>query len=213
MSAFGILFRNRNSLFKQYFDMIDEAEENGEKEFNAAVKIQKVWRGHSERKKIKHLNECATVIQSIWRRHLAKVAVAILRQDKISNERMSFYNEMAMKIQRSWRGYYTRTRTFDFYKHQQFIAEQALKNEEMTHMLESYYAETSEIESQRQFDKDCRAHENFAMKNHHLVSTVSIASALKPKPFVKEQPEVPSLEQYIKAVNRSRIVVPSLTPR
>ncbi|EAX85168.1 IQ calmodulin-binding motif family protein [Trichomonas vaginalis G3] len=213
MTAFGRLFRGRNSIIDLYFKEIDEAEENCEKEFNAAVKIQKIWRDYFQRRNLRRLHEKATLIQSCWRRHMAKFYVMQLREEKYSNERMDFFNEMASKIQKRWRGYYTRTQIFDFYKHQNFIVEQAIKNQQMAQMLDSYYAETSEIQNQKDFNKDIETQRKFALNNHHLVSTFTIPSVFKPKPFVKDEPQVPSLEQYIRSINRQKIVVPSLTPR
>ena len=213
MATFGRIFKKRKTIIDEFYSMVDEAEENREIEEKAAIKIQKVWKGCYARKELQVLNEKATKIQSIWRMYSCKRLVQIMRVQKATNEREHYYDEQATKIQKLWRGYFARTQTFDFYKQQRFLIQQALKNAEMAQMLENYNAQTNEYEEQQIYAKNAQLQEAFALQNHHLVATAAIPSIFTPPGFTKDQASMPAIEHYIKSVNRSKIVIPAISPR
>ena len=213
MASFGRVFKRRKELISEFYNLVDEAEEKREIEERAAIMIQKHWRSFFTRKRFEVYNYKATKIQSTWRMYASKLQVEVLRTKKTTAERQLFYDESATKIQRLWRGYFSRTQIFDFYKQQNFLIQQALKNAEMAQMLENYNAQTNEYEEEQIYNKNMDLQEKYALENHHFVATKAIPSIFTHKGFTKDQESLPAIEQYIKSINRSKIVVPVLSPR
>ena len=213
MASFGRIFKNRKSIIKDFYSLIDEAEENREIEEKAAIMIQKHWRSFYTRKQNAILNYNATKIQSTWRMYASILQVQVLRSRKATIEREDFYNEAATKIQRLWRGYLTRTQVFDYYKQQNFLIQQALKNAEMAQMLENYNAQTNDYAEEQVFNQNMELQQKYALQNHHLIATQAIPSIFSPRGFTKDQESLPAIENYIKTINKSKIVIPALSPR
>jgi len=213
MTSFGRIYKKQRSIVDEYYEMIDAAEDNREREENAAIIIQKAWRGFIFRKHFGFLNIKSTKIQSTWRMFYCKIFFSVLKERKATTERRLYFDHQATKIQRVWRGYWARTHTFDFYKQQRFLVQQSLKNAEMAQMLENYYSQTNDYDIQKENEKNIRYQENFALRNHHLVSTSAIPSIFTPNTLTEEGEALPAIEQYIKSLNKARIVIPVLTPR
>lgn len=213
MSSFARVYQKRKSIIDEYYEMVDAAEENREHEQKAAILIQKTWRGFFLRKYLAMLNTKSTKIQSTWRMFCSKSLVSVKRGEKATASRCLYYDQQATKIQRAWRGYWARTQIFDFYKQQQFLVQQALKNAEMAQMLENYSSQTNEYDAQKEEEKNIKYQEQFAMKNHHLVSTSTIPSIFSPSTFTKEGESLPAIEHYIRSLNKARIVIPVVSPR
>ena len=192
--------------------MVDDAEENREKEEHAAVLIQKCWRGAFTRQKTKYYHVNAITIQKTWRMYASKQLVRVLREQKRTNERKAFYDHQATIIQKTWRGYFARSQTFDFYKQQKFLTEQAMKNAEMAQMLENYHAETNEYMEDQVYQQNLRYQERFADKNHHLLSTYSISSVFRGNSS-REPENAPLIEKYIRSYNKAKLVIPSITTK
>ena len=209
MTWFKAILDNRTSIEDNYFKAIESAQENAEKEFLAAETIRRAWRNYKKRIFNKKQNEAALIIQNTWRMHRAVGYVRILRAEKYRDEREKYFNLMASKIQKVWRGYYDRKHIFDFSKQRQYINSVAEKNSEMMRMLDNYYAETNEEEKRVQFDNEVRIQEKKALKQHHLISTSAIPSIFQPPACSKDVDDLPPVENFIKTVNKARIFKPS----
>ena len=213
MATFGRIFKKRKNIIQEFYALVDDAEENREIEEKAAIKIQKMWRGTFARKQLAYYNEKAIIIQKVWRMYYCKLCVRILREQKTSNERKAFYDQKATIIQRTWRGFFTRSQVFDYYKQQRFLVEQAFKNAEMAQMLENYNAETNDYMEDRIYQQNLKYQENFANKNHHLVSTQAISSVFTANALKQENEPLPAIEKYIRSFNKARLVIPSLSSK
>ena len=80
-------------------------------------------------------------------------------------------------------------------------------------MLENYHAETNDYIQDRYDMKNIKYQEQFASKNHHLVSTKAMPSIFTANGLNQEQEQMSLIEKYIKSYNKARILVPCLTPR
>ena len=213
MATFGRIFKKRKNIIQEFYQLVDDAEVNREIEEKAAIKIQKMWRGTFARKQLGYYNEKAVIIQKTWRMYQSKFLVKVMREQKTTNERKEYYDKKATIIQRTWRGYFTRSQTFDYYKQQRFLVEQAFKNAEMAQMLENYHAQTNEYMEDQIYQQNIKYQEDFANKNHHLVSTKAISSVFTANALKQENESLPAIEKYIRTYNKARLVIPSLTSK
>lgn len=108
MTSFAELYRNRVGLSERYYALVRDAQKHREEEYAAAVKIERAWRRHRTRQEIARRHRMATVIQTAFRRYQARVYVECLRVEKARSERIAYFNFMATRIQKTWRGYNSR---------------------------------------------------------------------------------------------------------
>ena len=210
ISSFAELFDNKDSIISLFYERIDESELNKKIEHDAAVKIQRCWRGMASRRVLRKMSNAALVIQRCARRHFAGKVMLLARVDKSDKERRDFYDFQARQIQRVWRGFYSRKYVFDYYRQKSFIDGQAVKNAEMDTMLHEYYRATNEFHENVKHNQSVADEQNKALHLHYLVGTSAIPSIFTAPSYRKETENYPALEEYIKAVNRAKIVVPSL---
>jgi myosin heavy subunit len=210
MAAFGQIYRERLQITDKYFSFLQEAQANREKEFNSALLIKRAWRRHRARQDAEHRNRMAIKIQKRYRKYLATIAVRCLRVEKARAERIAFFNKMATKIQRYWRGYDFRRHVFDYKKQKQYLAQVAATNVRMRRELDDHYAITRENEHRAKLERERRRQEENALRSHHLVSTAAIPSVFQPPAFTKDAAAMPAVENFIRNINKAKIFVPSL---
>lgn len=213
MSAFADFYRQRNTLTDKYFAVIEEAQQNREKEFMAAIRIRLAWKSYQLKRKRAKRNQMATIIQRTFRKHQAQVLVQCLRVEKAREERIAFFNREAMKIQRLWRGFDSRRHIFDYHKQQEYLQKVKEANEQMKRELDDHYAETNENERQAAFQRSKRIQQRNALHQHYLVSTAAIPSIFQPPAFTKDAEAMPAIENFIRNVNKAKLVIPSLGNR
>ena len=213
MASFAEFYRQRNTLTDKYFEKIEEAQKNRKKEFMAAIRIQLTWKSYQLKRKLANRNEKAIIIQRNFRMHQAQVLVQCLRVEKARNERILYFNQQAQKIQRVWRGYDSRRHIFDYYKQKQYLQQVKESNERMKRELDDHYAETSENERQTAFNKAKKIQKRNALHQHYLVSTSAIPSIFQPPAFSKDAEAMPAIENFIRNVNKAKLVIPSLGNR
>lgn len=213
MAAFANFYRNRKNIITRYFTEVEKAQENREKEFRAALTIQAAWRGHKLNQRCKLRKECAIKIQKTWRMYMAQIYFKCLKTEKETEERTAFFNDKARKIQKVWRGYWERKHIFDFNKQREFMNNVSKKNEEMELMLDNYFTQTTEASALAEEEIKSVQDVKKALKTHYLVSTSAIPSIYQPPAFTKDAAAMPAIEQFIRTVNRAKIVVPSIGKR
>ncbi|KAJ3142803.1 spermatogenesis-associated protein 17 [Geranomyces variabilis] len=109
----------------QFFLMASDAELHRDAEYNAAIVIQKAWRGFVVRNRLENLNMAATAIQRYHRGYRGRQLLEELIIARNTARRMAYYFDMAVRIQRIWRGYWTRAHVFNYYERKAYI--QAVK--------------------------------------------------------------------------------------
>ena len=209
MAWYREILNQRTAIEENFFKAVEEAQQNAEKEFKAAETIRRAWRNYKKRIFQRKQNEAALLIQNTWRMHQAYRYVNILRAEKYQNQREQYFNLMATKIQKVWRGYYDRKHVFNYAKQQEYFQNVAEKNQEMQRLLDNHFAETNEEEKRVQFENEVRLQEKKALKQHHLISTAAIPSIFQPPACSKDVDDLPPVENFIKTVNKARIFKPT----
>lgn len=157
----------------KYFALTEAAESNREKEIEAAIIIQKVWRGRQVRVYIRQMNENATDIKRVFRGWKGRRKFARLKQDQLLEVEKEFYNSMANKIQKVWRGHHSRATVLDFYKRQAYLKAVTQKGAELRVTLNENLQSQLERQEEEKREAEAREFASITENLHHMLSTES----------------------------------------
>ncbi|XP_037645565.1 spermatogenesis-associated protein 17 [Sebastes umbrosus] len=175
---------------KAYFYTNSQAEENRQREYQAATRIQSWFRACKVRAYLSHLHKKAIIIQKIWRGFTARARFRQMVTAAYFIMKMNFYEEMAVRIQQRWRGFFVRKYIHNFYARKSYLEGLSMKNE-LVRM------ELGELEELQKRERDCvemvkeqTAKVYQAHRLHHLLSTEQKAgvfnSPFRPAPHEME---------------------------
>ena len=138
-----VLLRNKvTNTIQKYFDLTKEADDNRILEKDAAIQIQKIWRGYNARNYISYLNEQAIYIQRAYRGYQGRRNFEEQLQQLQHQQKMDFYNSrgkfniysilevidsyyiyvnIAVLIQKVFRGYLSRKTRENYHKRNAWI--------------------------------------------------------------------------------------------
>ncbi|TKS69911.1 Spermatogenesis-associated protein 17 [Collichthys lucidus] len=176
---------------QEYVDKNSHAEENRQKENQAATRIQSWFRACKVRAYLSHLHKQAVIIQKIWRGFTARARFRQMVKAAYFIMKMNFYEEMAVRIQRRWRGFFVRKYIHNFYTRKSYLEGVSQKNELVRQELD-------ELEELQKRERDClemvkeqTAKVYQAYRLHHLLSTKQCPgvfnSPFRPAPHEMEQ--------------------------
>ncbi|GLD58296.1 spermatogenesis-associated protein 17 isoform X1 [Lates japonicus] len=123
---------------KEYFLRNSQAEENRQKENQAATRIQSWFRACKVRAYLSHLHKKAIIIQKIWRGFTARARFRQMVKAAYFIMKMNFYEEMAVRIQRRWRGFFVRRYIHNFYARKSYLEGLSRKNELVRRELDEH---------------------------------------------------------------------------
>ncbi|XP_076012136.1 spermatogenesis-associated protein 17 [Genypterus blacodes] len=192
---------------REYFHQNILAEENRQKENQAAMRIQGWFRACKLRVYLSHLHKKATIIQKIWRGFTARAHFRQMVKEAYFIMKMNFYNEMAVRIQSRWRGFCVRKRVHNYYARKKYLEEICLKNEFLRR-------EMDEFEELQRIERECMNVVNHqkamiyeAHRSHHLVST-------KQRPGIYNSPFRPAPHEMELLLRQVKFPAPRrLSPR
>ncbi|KAJ1157600.1 hypothetical protein NDU88_010305 [Pleurodeles waltl] len=172
MASFVRLQSRSGEMREEYYQRNRVAEEHRIKEHNAAVKIQSWFRGCQVRAYIRYLHKLMTIIQKWWRGFLARRVFRQVVQTALSVMKMNFYNAMAVRIQRRWRGFYVRKHIHNFYALKKYLEGVDMKNQIVRKELEEFAAMKEMERHKKYLEEEERKKNDQARRMHHLLSTV-----------------------------------------
>ncbi|XP_038163563.1 spermatogenesis-associated protein 17 [Cyprinodon tularosa] len=163
-------------------DIEMQAEENRQKESQAAIKIQSWFRACRVRAYLRHLQKNAIIIQKTWRGFAARARVRQMVKEAYFTMKMNYYNEMEVRISKTWRGFYVRKHILDFYARKRYLEQILIKNElirkELDEIEEAQKKEREHLKAvKEQTTKLYQAH-----KLHHLMGTSQIPGVFHSQP-------------------------------
>ncbi|KAM4593983.1 spermatogenesis-associated protein 17 isoform 1-T1 [Odontesthes bonariensis] len=156
---------------KEYFLRNRQAEENRQRETQAATRIQSWFRACRVRAYLSHLHKKAIIIQKIWRGFTARARVRQMVKAAYFTMKMNFYNEMAVRIQRQWRGFFVRKYIHNFYERKSYLEGVIVKNELMRRELDEIEELQTKEKEYLQMIREKTAKVTQAQRLHHLLST------------------------------------------
>ncbi|KAK2920364.1 spermatogenesis-associated protein 17 [Channa argus] len=156
---------------REYFYRNSQAEENRQREYEAATRIQSWFRACKVRAYLRHLHKNAIIIQKTWRGFLARACFRQMVKEAYFIMKMNFYEGMAVRIQRRWRGFFVRKYIHNFYARKRYLEGLSRTNELVRRDLD-------ELEQLQKKERDCldmvkeqTAKVYEAQRLHHLLST------------------------------------------
>jgi len=207
MACFLQLVDEPQSIVEMSIQLDVAADENRSLEYEKAVRIQSWYRGVLTREYLKHLHKCATQIQRYWRGYLGRRFCRIRVKNLVMVMRMNVYNAMAVRIQKHWRGFYTRKHVHNFYARKQYLTALVVKNEILRAELNEYQ-EQQDIERKLEHEKAVEKHLYYqARKNHYLVSTNQIPGIYN-SPFNVETSLMEEMLQRVKPLSHKKKLKP-----
>ncbi|XP_040896493.1 spermatogenesis-associated protein 17 [Toxotes jaculatrix] len=184
-------------LRKDYFLRNSQAEENRQKENQAATRIQSWFRACKVQTYLSHLHKKAIIIQKIWRGFTARARFRQMVKAAYFIMKMNFYEEMAVRIQRRWRGVFVRKYIHNFYARKSYLEGLSRKNELVRRELD-------ELEELQKRERDClemikeqTAKVYQAHRLHHLLSTKQCPGVFN-SPFKPVPHEIELLLRQVK---------------
>ncbi len=186
-TRFETLWRDRDQLLEEFFDLAKAQSEAFDSELAACVLIQRVWRGTSCRLRLFERSYAVLTIQRIARGFAGRLEYAqrLIVAQRLA--RMAYYDGNATCIQKRWRGFYSRKRRHDYYARKRFLKAIEAKNDETRATLQDHYEQQVEETRQRTFEAARSDFERLISDKHHLVSTVGIPGVFN-SPFPGMQP-------------------------
>ncbi|XP_021054978.1 spermatogenesis-associated protein 17 [Mus pahari] len=156
-------------------------------ENDAAVTIQSWFRGCQVRAYMRHLNRVVTIIQKWWRSYLGRKYYQLIVEAAYYTMKMNLYNEMAVRIQRRWRGFRIRKYCFNYYYLKEYLRAVSETNDAIREALEEF-AEMKEREERKVLlEREEKQKDYQARKMHYLLSTKQISGVYN-SPF-REHPD------------------------
>lgn len=98
------------------------AEENKSLETNAAISIQRVYRGGKKRDFFANKHRNATIVQRAFRGHCSRNRIKYMKAREAENRNILLFHSFALILQKSFRGYYSRKYRSSHFKRKEFIA-------------------------------------------------------------------------------------------
>ncbi|XP_051004064.1 spermatogenesis-associated protein 17 [Acomys russatus] len=176
------------------------------RENEAAVRIQSWFRGCQVRAYIRHLNRIVTVMQKWWRSYLGKKRYQLIVEAAYYTMKMNLYNEMAVRIQKRWRGYRIRKYCFNYYYLKEYLRAVSETNDAVREALEEFAEMKEREERKARLEQIEKQRDQQACKMHYLLSTKQIPGVFN-SPF-RKQPDPWELRlQKTKPVMRQRAPV------
>uniref|UniRef100_A0A8C7BHA0 Spermatosis associated 17 n=1 Tax=Neovison vison TaxID=452646 RepID=A0A8C7BHA0_NEOVI len=155
------------------------------KEYDAAVKIQSWFRGCQVRAYIRYLHRIATVIQKWWRGYSGREEYRLLVKFASCAMKMNFYNAMAVRIQRRWRGYRIRKYCFNYFYLKEYLRAVSETNDAIREALEEFAEMKEREEKKADLEREEKERDYQARKMHYLLSTKQIPGIYN-SPFRKD---------------------------
>ncbi|KAJ3147553.1 spermatogenesis-associated protein 17 [Geranomyces michiganensis] len=161
-------------IVEQFFLMASDAELHRDAEHNAAITMQKAWRGFLVRNRLENLNMAATAIQRYYRGYRGRQLLEELIVARNTARRMAYYFDMAARIQRIWRGYWTRAHVFNYYERKAYIQAVKEKMEELREHLADHLLQQEQEQKAYIAGLAAQKADRLAGNRHHLLGTKDV---------------------------------------
>ncbi|SPJ10859.1 conserved Plasmodium protein, unknown function [Plasmodium sp. DRC-Itaito] len=180
---------NYNNITVEYKTLVKEKKQNKEKEIQAAILIQKCFRGFVVRKKYLIFKYYIKYMQNQIQMLSCKFLLKKMKKAKSEEQAILYLSDNATKIQKIFRGYYSRKYIHDYFKRKMQILEMDNYVKEQRNNMMLGLEERKK--KQLQYDntmRDKKIHQ-VAKNLHHLVSTKTQKGVynLKIENIIKEQ--------------------------
>ena len=171
--AFFEVWDGRGAVLDELQSLLSEAEAALPLEAEAALKIQRLFRGQTVRALVQRWRDAAGFIQRVFRGHMGRLRSHAARAEVLRVERLAVFHYHTLAVQKTFRGYYSRRYYHDFYARQAYLSEVVRTSEALREQLVSVratQAAAAEDAAARRTEDEFR---EVTQNLHHLVSTAA----------------------------------------
>ncbi|KAL5008379.1 hypothetical protein ScPMuIL_013960 [Solemya velum] len=191
------LHQENDAIIEEIYQRKNDAEIARQREYVAAVQIQAFFRGCRVRSYMRHLHNSAKILQKRWRGFLGRQFYRILVKNSVLIMKLNFYNGMATKVQKVWRGYYVRKYVFNYYSRKRYLEALQIKNELVRSELEEFSEQQEHVRQRQREMEHKKRREHMARKHHFLIST-HVIPGIYNSPFLPYPTETEYLLRSVK---------------
>nr|XP_020040300.1 spermatogenesis-associated protein 17 [Castor canadensis] len=174
MATLAKLQARSSFLANQYYFRNSAADAFRKKENDAAITIQSWFRGCKVRAYIRYLHRVITNVQKWWRSYVGRKHYYFAVQISYYTMKMNFYNAMAVRIQRQWRGYRIRKYCFNYYYLKEYLKAVSETNDAIREALEEFAEMKEREEKKAALEREEKQRDYQARKMHYLLSTKQV---------------------------------------
>ena len=187
-----------------------DATANGPKEGDAAVNIQRCFRGSIDRGYIAFKSGKAREIQRCFRGFYGRQEFHERKMKKRDGKTYALFKYFAMQLQRIFRGYYSRKYKSNHSDRKRFIGDLEETGRKVREMMYQYSMDQAIREEREAKEKEDRDFAFYASNLHHLMSTSAIPGVFNPPreymiaPTWRDQPVEDHVRNTIKDLLRTK---------
>lgn len=197
----------KKSLIEDFFYTTLLIQKNLKRDHNCAIKIQTYFRKYIKQKKYNIFLEKAYKVLFFLRGCYVRLKIKESKLKAQESKNIKYFDAMALIIQRTYRGYYSRKYIHSFFGRRKILKNIEKKNKEVIdNMLKNkkelteYYAT---VEKQLT-EKKC---EDTASKVHHLISTTHIPGIYNPPYGTVKKIKNEEAETFIKKTFKKKFII------
>lgn len=210
MALFYECWKTREGTLALLQEHLRDADDHCEEETSAAICIQRLFRGQRVRALITRQRHAELTIARMYRGHLGRRKTKLQRRKRTHFEYITMLDCYAIVIQKSFRGWHSRTHKLDMRVRRAFVREIESKGEEMRRILQERLQKQRQDEQRTVEDAARRELEEVTGNLHHLISTratpgVFNSPYVASKPTSFGQPVELHIEKNAKSLVRKRL--------
>ncbi|ORC91375.1 putative spermatogenesis-associated protein 17-like [Trypanosoma theileri] len=175
-----IFFSFRPQIVSSVLESMTEASAKQETELDAALKIQSTYRMWRVRRVYCDIRNAVICVQRVYRGHIERKHVMRIRNEADEAHERAVYEYYAARIQACFRGYYVRCYVDNFYARKRYIRETLKLSEDVRDMATKLLEDQLQQKSLVRAKKEEKLYKEAAEKLHHMVSTVSVSGIYRP---------------------------------
>lgn len=180
MSEFYALQPAVSSVLDDFVQQLQTESNFHEQERQAAVRIQRVFRGHVVLARYRLVKNSTRTIQRLARGKLARIACSTVRSQRLKDANISFFHHSAQTVQRFWRGYWSRKCWHNFHARKAYLQGVRQAGERTVSHLEERHQQQLQKAAQDQANATRAEFGKLCGELHHLVSTRSVPGVYNP---------------------------------
>lgn len=175
MAHFYGLWKGKLSILDDLNVRLEEASQAAPTEHESAVRIQRLFRGQFIRSMVTRQRTAAIQVLRVYRGHRSRTEARVKAASVTKFREDAVFHYHAIIVQRSFRGYYSRTYYHDSRARKRYINSIEQRGEELRATLKQYHASQLQEAADRAEDEARAEFIQVTQNLHHLTSTAAVS--------------------------------------
>ncbi|CEM14800.1 unnamed protein product [Vitrella brassicaformis CCMP3155] len=188
MATFAEIRARGREVIKEYFALLQAADDSRFEELKRATQIQAAWRRTVAYQDYQTHLRAIHLIQRCFRGSVGRRAARTKEEDRHRARIRAFFDHVATVIQRYFRGFWSRKYLSDFRGRKSYLNSLAQEGEKVRETLIEYGLREMQLKEHRDAEATRLHFLKVASQLHHLVSTESCPGVFNP-PYATDVPK------------------------